>query len=447
MKAGNNNIIDIYGGTSRIVKVYGGTSLIWEKILGIAPSNTSFESGISPWINVSGDNFDWTWDSGGTPSSSTGPSSGADGSYYLFTESSSNYGNTAILQSPSYVITNETKFFNFWYHMYGSAMGTLSVKVNGLEVWTLSGDQGNQWYQTTIDLSAYVGTSVVIEMVGLTGTSFTSDIAIDAFTFTENAPVVLDPPVNESFELGLGAWTQLSTDNFDWTRQTGTTPSSSTGPSGAQHGSYYMFTESSSNYGNTAILESPEWGVTSSTKYMNFWYHMYGSSMGTLSIKVNGTTVWSKTGDQTNKWHQASIDMSSYIGTPIKIQIVGLTGSSFTSDMCVDNITFTSSLPVNETISASSTYLYYLSGGGTQTISITASGSWTATSFGGSTAISPSTGTSGTTSVDLTRFSNGSTSAISDTVRFALDSNSAVYVDVYIDQEGDSGGGGLEPAP
>ncbi len=44
-----------------------------------------FESGLGNWSNVSsGDNKNWTRDSGGTPSSGTGPSSGANNStYYL----------------------------------------------------------------------------------------------------------------------------------------------------------------------------------------------------------------------------------------------------------------------------------------------------------------------------------------------------------------------------
>ena len=49
----------------------------------------------------------------------------------------------------------------FAYHMYGSSMGTLSVDVSTdsgatwIEEWTLSGDQGNQWYEAYVNLSAY----------------------------------------------------------------------------------------------------------------------------------------------------------------------------------------------------------------------------------------------------------------------------------------------------
>ena len=65
-------------------------------------------------------------------------------------------------------------------------------------------------------------------------------------------------------------------------------------------------------------------------------YHMYGTSMGTLSITVNGTTVWSLGGNQGNAWNSLNVDISSYSGT-ITVAIVGLTGNGYTSDMAIDN--------------------------------------------------------------------------------------------------------------
>ena len=53
--------------------------------------------------------------------------------------------------------------------MYGATGGTLDVTVNGDTVWTLSGDHGDQWIQTQVDLSAYAGSVDIV--VGLQGTS------------------------------------------------------------------------------------------------------------------------------------------------------------------------------------------------------------------------------------------------------------------------------------
>ena len=68
----------------------------------------------------------------------------------------------------------------FYYHMNGSAVGTLDVIANGSNIWSISGSQGNQWNTAQIDLSAYTGSSSVnIEFIGNYGGSWQGDIAID----------------------------------------------------------------------------------------------------------------------------------------------------------------------------------------------------------------------------------------------------------------------------
>ena len=66
-------------------------------------------------------------------------------------------------------------------------MGTLEVYVNGNLEWSLSGDQGNAWAYAQVSLAAYAGTDVTIQFVGTTGTSFTSDMAIDEISIDECA--------------------------------------------------------------------------------------------------------------------------------------------------------------------------------------------------------------------------------------------------------------------
>ena len=52
--------------------------------------------------------------------------------------------------------------------MWGATMGTLNVDVSNdggfswVTEWTMSGDQGNQWNSTQVDLSAYAGLDVTI---------------------------------------------------------------------------------------------------------------------------------------------------------------------------------------------------------------------------------------------------------------------------------------------
>jgi len=158
-------------------------------------------------------------------------------------------------------------------------------------------------------------------------------------------------PYNEGFESNFGAWTQGSGDDFNWTRRSGSTPSSNTGPSSASEGSQYIYMESSSpNYSTKrAILVSPCFDLAGQNQAtFNFKYHMYGaSSMGNLKLSVstnNGSswaTVWTKSGNQGNAWQSESVDLSSYAGGTISLRFDGTTGTTWQGDMAVDGISLT----------------------------------------------------------------------------------------------------------
>ncbi len=158
-------------------------------------------------------------------------------------------------------------------------------------------------------------------------------------------------PYHEGFENTIGAWTQSTADDFDWTVKSGATPSSNTGPSAAAEGSYYVYMESSSpNYSNKrAILTSPCFDLTGDTyATVTFKYHMYGDAtkMGSLALEVssdngaNWTSVWSKSGNQGNAWYNASIDLSAYVGKTVSLRFNGVTGTTWQGDMAVDAFNF-----------------------------------------------------------------------------------------------------------
>ena len=94
------------------------------------------------------------------------------------------------------------------------------------------------------------------------------------------------------FEKDLCLWSQSSRDDLDWTRFSGTTPSSNTGP-GVDHSTglnsgHFLYLESSypSKRGQTAKLLSPVIGAVDQSKlcHLSFFYHMYGADMGTMNI-------------------------------------------------------------------------------------------------------------------------------------------------------------------
>ena len=71
-----------------------------------------------------------------------------------------------------------------------------------------------------------------------------------------------------------------------------------------------MFIETSDSrvQGDNAKLEKS--GLSfGSKKRLSFSYHMYGSSMGTLKVVVGGKTVFTRSGNQGNKWHKSSVEI------------------------------------------------------------------------------------------------------------------------------------------
>ena len=158
----------------------------------------NFDNGIGNWNNTSSVG-NWILDSGGTPSNNTGPTDDITvGGNYMYIESSSpNYPNVGpfSLTSECFDISNSTNpSLSFYYNMYGAAMGTLDVYSNSSLIWSLSGDQGQGWNLVQIPLTS-VGNTLIIAFEGTTGSSYTSDIAIDNISITDQnlIPGCTDP--------------------------------------------------------------------------------------------------------------------------------------------------------------------------------------------------------------------------------------------------------------
>jgi len=156
----------------------------------------------------------------------------------------------------------------------------------------------------------------------------------------------------ESFESSFGDWSQVAGDDFDWDRHEGSTGSGGTGPSSAYDGTWYVYTESSgSNYpSKVAILENDSFNGGK----ISFYYHMYGSGMGTLKLEeyVDGewSELWSKTGNQGDEWHasgELTIDSNA-----TKLRFHMTTGSSYTSDASLDYIDISGPVTYTQTCTA-----------------------------------------------------------------------------------------------
>ncbi len=206
------------------------------------------------WVNVengSGDDIDWRVDNGGTPSNNTGPSSdhnpGTSFGNYLYLEASNGCDSSeAILLTPCLFLdssTTQNAVVEFWYHMYGNAMGTLNVdllvgdSIVPKIMPTVSGNQGNNWVKATINLSAYMGEKVALRIRGKTGNNFESDIAIDDFSLFD--PNITPPVANFALSDSSSCtntpitFSDLSTGNatsYNWDFGFGATPATATGP-------------------------------------------------------------------------------------------------------------------------------------------------------------------------------------------------------------------------
>ncbi|MDH7447689.1 M14 family zinc carboxypeptidase [Aquimarina sp. 2201CG14-23] len=246
----------------------------------------------------------------------------------------------------------------------GSAGATFDVRYRqtGTTNWTVVSVATN-----TTSLSGLISETVYEAQVrsicaGATTSPYSNSIS---FT-TSEVPAcagISTFPYSESFESGIGVWTNPGGGDINWTRDSNGTPSSGTGPSSGEEGSFYMYTEASGNGngypGKVALFNSPciDLGVLTGAT-LEFGYHMNGTNMGSLEVLISTddgasyNAVWNRNGSQGNQWNQASVDLSLYAGSVIKIQFRGTTGNGFRSDIAIDNLKIISTTPDTQAPSA-----------------------------------------------------------------------------------------------
>ncbi len=150
----------------------------------------SLQNGWENAMNTLEDDIDFRTDANGTASSGTGPSGDhtTGNGNYLYLEASNCFSKTSQLLSPCFDLTNiVSPQASIWYNMNGALMGELHFDVLVDGVWQedvetmVSGQQGSSWKKKTINLLAYTGKIITIRFRAITGTGFTSDIALDDF--------------------------------------------------------------------------------------------------------------------------------------------------------------------------------------------------------------------------------------------------------------------------
>ncbi|XP_067219544.1 MAM and LDL-receptor class A domain-containing protein 1 isoform X1 [Chanodichthys erythropterus] len=336
------------------------------------PWSCNFDQDECGWEQLIQDSFDWTRWSGSTPSSFTGPAidhTTGSGSYMYIEGDSVVHGDSARLMSPV-CNTSGKQCLSFWFHMYGLANAMLlNIYIyennQATKIWSRANNQGNSWYQAQVEIKPQKPFQIIIE--GIRGSDPRSDIAIDDvaimygacdYSSAENSDLTTLAPhpttpnlikphpnckMNCDFEKDICSWTQMVTDVFDWTRHTGSTPTSMTGPS-SDHttgSGFYMYMEGdSATYGDTARLLSAQC-ADPQPQCLQFWYHMHGSSwaMGLSVYILEGNVakeVWKMRDDHGDMWHLAQVDLRSDV--VFKVIFEGRRGSSAQSDVAIDDV-------------------------------------------------------------------------------------------------------------
>ncbi|CAK6969487.1 zonadhesin [Scomber scombrus] len=332
------------------------------------PLNCNFEKNLCGWEQLVQDSFDWTRHSGPTSSDLSGPNQDhtTGVGFYLYIEGNGiTHGDSARLLSPQ-CYYNGPLCLHFWYHMYGSAtsmaLNIYLLKNNkAAKLWSMMNDQGPEWHQGNIDITDTGPFQIIVE--GIRGSNALSDVAIDDISISSGScsgifPGMVSgtklPPTTAvlpslpvcnldcSFDSNLCSWEQTITDAFDWTWQSGSTPTLMTGPSADHTGDgHYLYIEASSvTHGDTARLLSSECSI-SGPQCLQFWYHMYGTA-DTMGLHVyllqdrKADAVWWKRNDRGNMWHRAQVDLT----TTGSFQIIfeGRRGSNDQSDVAIDDV-------------------------------------------------------------------------------------------------------------
>ncbi|XP_067673194.1 MAM and LDL-receptor class A domain-containing protein 1-like isoform X1 [Haliotis asinina] len=324
----------------------------------------NFDQGnLCGWKQDYTDEQNWTLHNRSTPSDSTGPKAdhtmGTSEGYYIFLESSTpcKEGDRARLISPTFSYLGTKACLAFHYHMYGKTMGTLNVyqRIGGKNVpkFSLSDNHGTSWHMAVFVLDDSSSFQLVFEAVA--GSSFKSDMAVDDIVVgsCDSLSTLVNAATPETMSCDFNSdtcgWIQAKDDIFDWTLEKDSTSTFNTGPdcdpTNCANGTY-LYTESSSprKPNDTARIATPVLKQGGGPRCLSFSYHMFGDTMGTLRVfnaelGAVPQLLWTRSGEHGNKWHREQIDLDPM--SPFQIVFEGIRGTSWRSDMAIDNVDIT----------------------------------------------------------------------------------------------------------
>ena len=227
----------------------------------------------------------------------------------------------------------------------GANMTTMRVNItgsvdgcnvaNGVMVW--NSPTANRWnysWNTSPCGTASADTNVNIDVTGTDPDCGGSAKAASTVQVDIDNSLAAFTQFND-FEAGVGDWDLAATgDDFDWTRRSGATGSTGTGPnddySGA--GGFYVFTETSDPNNPSMVFDLENTttfnGGTHGNLEVRFYHNLTGNAIGTLEVIVcyptnadctNPNSVWSITGPQDTQYSPTGIPVSVASPKPLSV--------------------------------------------------------------------------------------------------------------------------------
>ncbi|VDI15470.1 Hypothetical predicted protein, partial [Mytilus galloprovincialis] len=305
----------------------------------------------------------WSSRNGCTGSSYTGPCGGYDNdtnSYYIYLETSSGSEGDAAELTTSVSFDEWPRCLSFYYHMYGDTINELQVKVvsnysqNGTVIWSRRNNQGNIWHFVSLDISSLLG--LEIKFVGIRGSSYTGDIALDEIKLTRgtcgSASTKFVCPVDEE-ESGVNCTFSTSAAcNYTiaiiqgmhaWNYKSQFTHGKNlpiVDVSGTPYG-YFFYQNSNGTEGNSACIISPVFS-SSSISTLHFYSYFGGINVGSLNVSTimssgQKTSLWLKQGEQDPGWLLSCVPFKMH--TNLSLEFIATASSDGNSVIAIDNVT------------------------------------------------------------------------------------------------------------
>ncbi|CAD5119990.1 DgyrCDS8574 [Dimorphilus gyrociliatus] len=324
------------------------------------PLLCGFETiGLCGMLQLKNDDFDWLRSTGSSPATNSGPQRAFAGNWYLLADSRARKaGDRANLETP--IINHIGDIcLSFYYMMYGSTVGHLTIytekRASGAYWWSKHGDQGNVWRPAQIDIRIEAqNDKILFDASANEGPS--GDIAIDDLRIEQGRCLDNDNsggsglPFQCSFEnTDLCGLVQSTSDDQNWIRISGPTPTSETGPDRSSDGQFYIYFRASAVNTNSARAIISTMPIRYSGDIcIRMDYHMFGINMGQLFVSNNLQNLWSSTGDQGNSWRQANIE--SRISSGNSIRFTAVKGNGIFGDIAIDRLSITAGSCTTNTV-------------------------------------------------------------------------------------------------